>query len=169
MGLSVAHAQAVNLITNPTFQGGTDTAPPAGYSQDIRCANGGDASGVSAKYTYGTEGGLPYIDIDVINKSSTCSASYTLFLSVANGQVSAQPGASYLLLANVKVLYADLVSSGTLGYHLASATRPYIDEAAAYLDSTASSSYVPVQYSYLAGYPAGSPADIPTILLPRLP
>lgn len=168
-GLSSAHAQSANLITNPNFLNvSASTALPEGYFDQVffsSCAVTEDPKAkVAVQYSYGTEG-QPYIEIDLLNTSANCTANYNLFLPVANTHLSVEPGAAYAFSAQYKVLTYDGKSGGNLGYNLERADKGYLGGSGTDFDSTPAD-YRTATNRYLAGIPVNG--EVPAYVLPGM-
>jgi uncharacterized repeat protein (TIGR01451 family) len=164
-----AHAQSSNLITNPGFANvSATTSLPQGYADQAffsACeVNEDPAAKIAVRYSYGTEG-QPYIEIDLTNNSASCTANYNLFLSVANGQISVTPGATYTASAQIKMVVYDGATGGSLGFNLMRANGTYLGgSGTAWGSASALGSYELVTHRYLAGVPVSG--EVPAAIVP---
>ena len=169
-GMPMAWAQSGNLLSNPTFLNiNPATNLPDGY-WDQRGFEASCASGLGplpVTHSYGSEGGVPYMDIDVHNTSANCPANYVLVMPMVSGGNSLVLGADYRMSGTVKVLTNDGGSKGSLGYHLeAPTTFNYLGEIPGfYVNGLSGDQSIAVDYS--AGEPSRS-GVVPGSVLPRL-
>lgn len=129
-------ANAAELLPNPGFAGVSNAGglkPQYAADASFTVPTSGDADACTltqqaannlytATYTYGTEEGAAYIEVQLKNASS-CTMNYSLrMLSAVGGNIQVQAGARYTLAGAIKIISHDAAAGGALALALNSAT-----------------------------------------------
>lgn len=164
-----AQSPGENLLADPAFLNAPSASQlPPGYWVQMQFNS--PCSGTQpyqVSYSYGNDaGGVRYLEIDVYNGASACSANYVLVMPMKGTSANLIAGANYQFKGNVNVQAYDGASVGSLGFHLQGPSSNYLGESPGFYANGPLVEQTPVA-DYTAGVQVNG-GSIPTSVLSRL-